>query len=94
VVAYIIILVIHYFPPAHHHPIVPPRVPSNPLNRFHVAHFEAANVPSLHHPGAATSTSTLIAYHHHHQTAAQSIPTSLALSKDEFYMKQRYFQRM
>jgi hypothetical protein len=88
------------YPPAHHHhhhPIVPPHVQPNPLNGFHVAHFEAANISSLHHPNttfAATSTSTLIA--HHHQTATQSIPTSMtsALSKNEFYMKQRYLQRV
>jgi hypothetical protein len=85
------------FPPTHHHPIGPPHVQPNRLNGFHVAHYETANVSSLHHPGAgfaATSTSTLIA--HHHQTAAQPIPSSLtaALSKDEFYMKQRYLQRM
>jgi hypothetical protein len=86
------------YPPTHHQPIAPPHVQPNRLNGFHVAHFEAANVPSLHHPGtafAATSTSTLIA-HHHHQATAQSTPSSLtpALSKDEFYMKQRYLQRM
>jgi hypothetical protein len=80
-------------PPRHHHPIgLPPNQP-NPLNGFHVAHFEAANVAALHHPGGAfagTSTSTLIA-HHHHQTGTQSVST--ALSKDEFYLKQRYLQR-
>ncbi len=85
------------FPAIQHHPIGPRHIQPNRLNGFHVAHFEAANVSSLHHPGAAfaaTSTSTLIA--HHHQTAAPSIQSSLttALSKDEFYMKQRYLQRM
>jgi hypothetical protein len=89
------------FPSAHHHhhhPIgPPPHVQPNPLNGFHVTHFETANVSSLHHPGAAfaatSSTSTLIA--HHHQTATQSIPTSLGstLSKNEFYMKQHYLQQ-
>lgn len=84
----------------HHHPIVPPHLQPNRLNEFHVAHYETANASSLHHPNttyAATSTSTLIA--HHQQTASQSIPTSTssvapALSKNEFYMKQHYLQRM
>jgi hypothetical protein len=80
----------------HHHPVVPPHMQPNTLNGFHVAHFEAANLSSLHHPNAtfaSTSSSTLIA--HHQQTAPQSISTSLttALSKDEFYMKQRYLKR-
>ncbi|CAF4633613.1 unnamed protein product [Rotaria sp. Silwood1] len=97
---------IHHYPghpsfsaglPAHHHPLAPPHVQPNPINGFHVSHFEAANVSSLHHPSttfASTSTSTLIA--HHHQTATQPIPTPLTstLSKDEFYMKQRYLQRI
>ncbi|CAF1020088.1 unnamed protein product [Rotaria sordida] len=87
--------------PAHHYPLVPSHVQPNPINGFHVAHFEAANVSSLHHPNTpfaatSTSTSTLIAHNHHHQTAAQPISTPLAsaLSKDEFYMKQRYLQRI
>jgi hypothetical protein len=84
------------YPPTHHHhhPMVHPHLQPNQLNGFHVAHFEAANVSSLHHPNtafAATSTSTLIA--HHHETGAQSMSTS-TLSKDEFYMKQRCLQRM
>jgi hypothetical protein len=83
------------FPPTHHHPIVPSHVQPNRLNGFHVAHYETANVSSLHHPSTAfAATSTLIA--HHQQTAAPSIPSSLTptLSKDEFYMKQRYLQQM
>jgi hypothetical protein len=82
------------FPSAHHHPIGPPYIQQNPLNGFHITHFETANSSSLHHPGTTfAATSTLIA--HHHQTATQSIPTSIgsALSKDEFYMKQNCLQR-
>ena len=71
----------------HHHPIPPPRpiVPSPhiPTNGY--------TMPGFHpHPTAPfTSTSTFIA---HHQTAPQ--PMSTALSENEFYTKQRYFQRM
>lgn len=77
----------------HHHPMNLTHLQPNQLNGFHVAHFEAANVSSLHHPNtafAATTTSTMIA---HHQTGAQSISTP-TLSKDEFYMKQRSLQRV
>ncbi|CAF0865668.1 unnamed protein product [Adineta ricciae] len=71
----------------HHHPIPPPRpiVPSPhiPTNGY--------TMPGFHpHPTAPfTSTSTFIA---HHQTATQ--PISTTLSENEFYTKQRYFQRM
>lgn len=87
----------HHHPHPHPHPIAPPHLQPNRLNGFHVAHYETANVSSLHHPSttyAAASTSSLIA--HHNQTTTQSIPSSSApaLSKDEFYLKQRYLQRM
>ncbi|CAF0839694.1 unnamed protein product [Rotaria sordida] len=84
---------IHHFPqyapapPIHHHPpppppqiVAPPHIPTN-----------GYNMPGFHpHPTAPyTSTSTFIA---HHQTATQ--PISTALSENEFYIKQRYFQRI
>jgi hypothetical protein len=80
-----------HHPHAHHHPIIgPPHVPTNPVNGYNVSPFlpHAANTPF-----ASTSTSTFIT---HHQTATQPISTALttALSEDEFYIKQRYFQRM
>lgn len=75
-------------PPIHPHPphppppsiVAPPHIPTNGYNMppFH----PHATVPY-------TSTSTFIA---HHQTATQ--PISTALSENEFYIKQRYFQRM
>ena len=76
-------------PPVHHHhhppPPAPPIVapPHIPANGFNIGSFHP------HSNAPYTSTSTFIA---HHQTAAQSIST--ALSEDEFYIKQRYFQRM
>ncbi|UJR16456.1 hypothetical protein I4U23_003358 [Adineta vaga] len=85
---------IHHYPqyaPAppvhHHHPIPPPRPIVPP------PHIQANGytMPGFHpHPTAPfTSTSTFI---QHHQTATQ--PISTALSENEFYTKQRYFQRM
>ncbi|CAF0940507.1 unnamed protein product [Adineta steineri] len=73
-------------PPVHHHPIPPPRPiippPHIPTNGYNMPGFHPhTNVPF-------TSTSTFIT---HHQTATQ--PISTALSEDEFYTKQRYFQR-
>jgi hypothetical protein len=74
-------------PPVHHpgvlphHPILPnPHIPQNgyPMPGFH----PHTNAPF-------TSTSTFIT---HHQTATQPIPSTL--SEDEFYTKQRYFQRL
>jgi hypothetical protein len=78
-------------PPVHHHP---PIAPPPPLPPAHIP-MNGYNAPPFHpHPNAPfTSTSTFIA---HHQTATQPISTALttALSEDEFYLKQRYFQRM
>ncbi|CAF0836459.1 unnamed protein product [Rotaria sp. Silwood1] len=75
-------------PPIHHHPLPPPpppivAPPHIPTNGY--------NMPGFHPHSAApyTSTSTFIA---HHQTATQ--PISTALSENEFYIKQRYFQRI
>ncbi|CAF4377544.1 unnamed protein product [Rotaria sp. Silwood2] len=50
---------------------------------------EACAIFHLHITAPFTSTSTFIAYH---QTATQSISTSP--SKNEFYIKQRYFERI
>ena len=81
-------------PPVHpHHPhhamLAPQHVPNNPINGYNVPQF----LPAHNAPYAATSTSTFIA---HHQTATQPIPAAIpaALSEDEFYTKQRYFQRL
>ncbi|CAF2636429.1 unnamed protein product [Rotaria sp. Silwood2] len=74
-------------PPIHHHPPPPPppivASPHIPTNGYNMPGFHPhANAPY-------TSTSTFIA---HHQTATQ--PISAALSENEFYIKQRYFQRI
>ena len=81
------------YPPAHLHPMGHPSLPPNQLNGYHVAHFEGANVPSLHHsnaPFVATSTSAPIPYNN--QAGAQPI-SKTTMSKDEFYLKQRSLQR-
>ncbi len=73
--------ILHHPPPPPPHQILPnPHIPTNGYNMpgFH----PHTNVPF-------TSTSTFIT---HHQTASQ--PISTTLSEDEFYTKQRYFQRM
>ncbi|CAF1236897.1 unnamed protein product, partial [Adineta ricciae] len=102
-------------PPGGYHPyplqpIYPPTHPfngshlqHNPINGYHVTHYETANVSSLHHPGTTyAATSTLIAHHHqqqppqqHHEPTGQITPKpiELTLSKDEFYTRQRRVQR-
>jgi hypothetical protein len=74
-------------PPVHHHQIIQPPQ-HTPMNGY--------NVPTFHpHPAASyASTSTFIT--HHQQTATQPISPTIPppLSENEFYIKQRYFQRM
>jgi hypothetical protein len=81
---------IHHYPsyaPApqvHHQPPPPPIVPTQhiPTNGYNMPNFPP-------HPTAPfTSTSTFIT----HRTATQ--PISTALSENEFYTKQRYFQKL
>ncbi|CAF3558256.1 unnamed protein product [Rotaria socialis] len=76
-------------PPIHHHHHPPP--PPPPIVAPPHISTNGYNLPAFHPHTAApyTSTSTFIA---HHQTATQ--PISTALSENEFYMKQRYFQRI
>ncbi len=73
------------YPPAgiHHYPQYAPAPPHHiPTNGYNIPNYSP-------HPAAPfTSTSTFIT----HRTATQ--PISTALSEDEFYIKQRYFQRM
>ncbi len=73
--------------PVYHHPPPPPHAiipaPHISANEYNILGFPPhANAPF-------TSTSTFIS---HHQTATQ--PISTAFFEDEFYIKQRYFQRM
>ncbi len=78
-------------PPVHHHHPLPPPPPPRPIVPPPHIPTNGYNMPGFHpHSNAPfTSTSTFIA---HHQTATQ--PISTALSEDEFYIKQRYFQRL
>ncbi|UJR30003.1 hypothetical protein I4U23_017549 [Adineta vaga] len=82
-----------HFPVTHPHSFNATHLQPNPINGFHVTHYETANISSLHQPGttyAATSTSTVIA-HHHQDTTTQPISKSIdtILPKDEFHSKQR-----
>ena len=85
------------YPSVHHphHPIGPPHIQPNHMNGYHVAHYESANVPSIHHPNATFGATPNMIPHSQPpstQSTASSIPTTL--SKDEFYLKQRSLQRM
>ena len=77
------------YPPGHHHPMGLPHMQPNHMNGYHMGQYEAGNGPALHQPNPTfqgTSPSTLMPQNL--QTGPQTIPTS-ALSKDEFYKKQR-----
>lgn len=70
----------------HHHPMGLPHLQPNPMNGYPMGQYEVGNGPVLHQPNPTfpnPSTSTLL---------PQTAPTS-ALTKDEFYKKQRNLQQ-
>ncbi len=73
----------------HHYPKYHPPPTSHPiLTNPHIS-TNGYNMPGFHLHTNSSFTSTFTAHHH---TATQ--PISTTRSEDEFYIKQRYFQRM